>query len=151
MEKLVIQSNINNLVEVERFVSTVCDTFNVNNYAGTISMALLQAVENAIIHGNQNNPDLKVTITSELCRGGICFTVADEGRGFNYQQYGDLPLSDEQGTGIFLMKSLSDKLTFINNGSTVRMEYLINGIEATRAVERIMVLRNYHANKLVHV
>ena len=42
MEKLVIQSDINNLVEVERFVSAVCDTYNVNNYAATISMSLLQ-------------------------------------------------------------------------------------------------------------
>ena len=45
MEKLVIQSDINNLIEVERFVSAVCDTYNINNYAATISMSLLQAVK----------------------------------------------------------------------------------------------------------
>ena len=74
MEKLVIQSDINNLVEVERFVSAVCDTYNVNNYAATISMSLLQAAENAIVHGNNSDASKSVTIVSDLCRDLRCIS-----------------------------------------------------------------------------
>ena len=150
MEKLVIQSNTDNLIEVERFVSAVCDTYNINNYAGTISMSLLQAVENAIVHGNKNDAEKRVTIESDLCRGGVYFSVSDEGVGFNYSDFGTIPASEGRGTGLYLMKTLSDGLSFQNNGSTVRMDFVINGIEASRALERIVTLRNYYATKTVY-
>ncbi len=150
MEKLVIQSDINNLIEVERFVSAVCDTYNINNYAATISMSLLQAVENAIVHGNKNDSAKQVTIQSDLCRGGLFFSVSDEGAGFNFSDFGSIPEQEGRGTGLFLMKTLSDKLSFQNNGSTVRMDFVINGIEASKALERIVTLRNYYATKTVY-
>lgn len=150
MEKLVIQSNTDNLIEVERFVSAVCDTYNINNYAGTILMSLLQAVENAIVHGNKNDADKQVTIESDLCRGGVYFSVSDEGDGFNYSDFGVIPAKEGKGTGLYLMKTLSDGLSFQNNGSTVRMNFVINGIEASRALERIVTLRNYYATKTVY-
>lgn len=150
MEKLVIQSDTNNLIEVERFVSAVCDTYNINNYAGTISMSLLQAVENAIVHGNKNDVDKKVTIESDLCKGGVCFSVSDEGAGFDFANYGSIPAKEGKGTGLYLMKTLSDGLSFQNNGSTVQMNFVINGIEASRALERIVTLRNYYATKTVY-
>ncbi len=150
MEKLVIQSDINNLIEVERFVSAVCDTYNINNYAATISMSLLQAVENAIVHGNKNDSAKQVTIQSDLCRGGLFFSVSDEGTGFNFSDFGSIPEQEGRGTGLFLMKTLSDKLSFQNNGSTVRMDFVINGIEASKALERIVTLRNYYATKTVY-
>lgn len=150
MEKLVIQSDINNLVEVERFVSAVCDTYNVNNYAATISMSLLQAAENAIVHGNNSDPSKSVTIVSDLCRGGLYFSVSDEGNGFDFEKFGVIPEGEGRGTGIYLMKTLSDKMSFQNGGSTVRLEFVVNGIEASRALERIVVIRNYYAPRYVN-
>lgn len=149
MEKLVIQSDINNLIEVERFVCGMCDNYNVNNYTAAISMSVLQAAENAIVHGNNSDSSKHVTITSDFCKGGIYFCVSDEGVGFNYSEYnGSLP-EEEKGTGLFLMRTLSDNLVFSNNGSTVKLEFKINGIESTRALERIVVLKNFYARQLV--
>ena len=48
------------------------------------------------------------------------------------------------------MKTLSDGLSFQNGGSTVRLDFVINGIETSRALERIMTLRNYYAPKTVY-
>lgn len=150
MEKLIIQSDINKIIDVERFVSAVCDTYNINNYAATISMSLLQAVENAIVHGNHNDPSKQVTIISDQCRGGVYFSVSDQGQGFDYSPYGSIPASENRGTGIYLMKTLSDKLSFQDNGRTVRLDFYINGIEASYALERIVTLRNYYASRMVH-
>lgn len=150
MEKLIIQSDINNMVEVERFVSAVCDTCNINNYAATISMSLLQAVENAIVHGNHNDASKKVAIESDLCKGGVFFTVTDEGEGFDYKQFGSIPENEGRGTGIYLMKTLSDRISFLNNGCSVRLEFVISGIEASKALERLVTLRNHYAHRLVN-
>lgn len=150
MEKLIIQSDTSNLIEVERFVSAVCDTCNINNYAAAISMSLLQAVENAIVHGNGNDVAKRVTITSDLCKGGVFFTVSDEGCGFDFQKYGEIPEGEGSGMGIYLMKTLSDGLSFSDGGRTVRLDFVINGIEASRALERIVALRNFYAPHFVN-
>ena len=145
METLVIQSDINNIVEVERFVYSVCDTFNINNYSAVITMSLLQAVENAIVHGNNNDVSKKVTVNFDQCRGGVYFTVTDEGKGFDFRS----SVANENNKGLFLMHSLADHLLFYDNGSTVRMDYVINGIEACRAIERVSILRRHYAVKAV--
>ncbi len=150
MEKLVIQSDISNLVQVERFVSAVCDSFNINNYAATISMSLLQAVENAIVHGNKNDVNKQVAIVCDRNKGGVFFTVSDQGVGFDFENYGTIPEQEGRGTGIYIMKTLSDKITFQDNGSTIRLDFIINGIEASRALERVMTLRNYYAPRTVN-
>ena len=78
MERIVIQSNIANLVKVEQFLDTVCDTMNIHNYYATISVAVLQAVENAILHGNKSDESKSVYIKYSKCRGGIAFIIEDE-------------------------------------------------------------------------
>ena len=150
MEKLVIQSDINNLIAVERFVSVVCDAYNINNYAATISMSLLAAVENAIVHGNRNDKSRNVTIVSDYCTGGVYFSVSDEGVGFDYTAYGEMPEQAGKGTGLYLMRTLSDKILFADNGSTVRMEFIVSGIEPARALERIVTLHNYYAPQVIY-
>ena len=150
MEKLVIQSDINNLIAVERFVSVVCDTYNINNYAATISMSLLAAVENAIVHGNQSDPTRSVTITSDYCTGGVYFAVSDEGVGFDYSAYGKMPEQGSKGTGLYLMQTLSDRIVFSDRGSTVRMEFVVSGIEPAMALERIVTLHNYYAPHVIY-
>ena len=150
MEKLVIQSSIDNLVDVESFVTAVCDSFNINNYAATISMSLIQAVTNAIVHGNKNDAKKQVVVVSDRCKGGIFFSVSDQGEGFDYSCFGSMPEKEERGTGLYIMNSLADKLSFSNNGSTVRLDFVINGIEASRALERVMTIRNYYATRTVN-
>lgn len=151
MEKLVIQSDINNIIEVERFVYSVCDTFNIYNYSAVISVSLLEAVKNAIVHGNNGDASKEVTITFDQCRGGVYFTVSDEGNGFDFRSaMKDKSVSDSNN-GLFLMRSLSDVLSFQKDGSTVRLDFIINGIQASRALERITTLRRYYAREVVEV
>lgn len=151
METLVIQSDINNIIDVERFVYYVCDTFNINNYSAIISMSLLPAVENAILHGNNNDPSKKVTIVFDHCRGGVCFTVSDEGCGFDFNSLLAGNNDSNHNKGLFLMSTLADSISFSNEGSTVRLDYFINGIEASRTLERITTLRNHYATHAVEV
>lgn len=142
-EQFVIQSDIALLPEVEERLFHFCGDCNIGNYYSAVSVAALQAVENAIVHGNGNDATKKVTIAFGNCRGGVFVEVSDEGSGFDFSRFGQLPSDDEMsGEGIFVMKSLADKLEYSDGGRRVRMEFVVSGIDPAEAMERIAVLQS---------
>lgn len=143
-ESFVIQSDIKNMPQVEERLFHFCRENNVGSYYSTVSVAVLQAVENAIVHGNDSDEQKHVSLTLGTCRGGIFAEVADEGHGFDYNSYGELP-SDGQSTGkgIFVMHQLADRLSFDEGGRKVRLEFEVNGIDPADALERIAVLQEH--------
>ncbi len=143
MKQFNIQSDNKNIDVVAKFIYELCDEKHILNYEATISTPVLQAIENAIVHGNHNDPSKMVHVECDEIRGGISFLVKDEGDGFDYSQYGDI--QDEGGNGIFLMRSLSDKMEYLEGGRAVRMEFMIHGIEKTYAMERVAKLERFFA------
>ena len=145
-ETFVIQSDIANLPMVEDRLFHFCRECNVGNYYSAVSVAVMQAVENAIVHGNGSDSAKQVSIAFGTCRGGIYAEVADQGEGFDYSRFGQLPMGDQtSGEGIFVMKSLADKLTYSEGGRHVRLEFEVNGIDPSDALERIAILQERFA------
>lgn len=130
-ETLDITSTSDNIRLVERLVEDVCDVFNVNedNY-GNILIAVTEAVNNAIYHGNQGNPDKRIKIGFESGEKNIKFSVCDEGKGFDFNNLPDptdpLNIDKLNGRGVFLMKNLADKVEFNNNGQEVMLTFNLN-------------------------
>ncbi len=130
-EKLDITSSFDNIRLVERLVEDVCDVFNVNedNY-GNILIAVTEAVNNAIYHGNHGDPEKHIKIGFESGEHNICFSVSDEGEGFDYNSLPDptdpLNIDKPHGRGVFLMKNLADKVEFHNNGQEVLLTFNVN-------------------------
>lgn len=151
MDTIVIQSSMCDVFKVEDFVSNICDEKNIANYFATISVPVIHAVKNAIQHGNNNDANKVVSVESGNCPGGVYFTIQDEGVGFDFSQYGDLPFEGNKGEGIFLIKTLSDKMEYSNGGNTLRLEFNINGIEASDALFRKSVVENFFLPKEVEV
>ncbi|MBR1850632.1 MAG: ATP-binding protein [Bacteroidales bacterium] len=149
MQSITIQSDTENLPQVEALLSHFCDQSRIDNYYATISVAVMQAVENAIVHGNLSQPDKQVTVCADYCPGGVCFVVSDQGQGFDHTRYTDLPQADNPGTGLFIMRSLADRVVFADGGRTVRLEFFILGIDSTRARSRSAVLQRFYATKMV--
>lgn len=144
-ESFVIQSDIANLPEVEERLFHFCRECNVGNYYSAVSMATMQAVENAVVHGNGSDVSKKVFLSLGTCRGGVFVEVCDEGEGFDFGRYGSLPEGEEPGEGIFVMKSLSNRMNFSEGGRMVRMEFDVNGIDPVDALERIALLQSHFA------
>lgn len=144
-ESFVIQSDIANLPEVEERLFHFCLECNVGNYYSAVSVAMIQAVENAIVHGNGSDVSKGVSVTFSTCRGGISVEVEDQGNGFDFCRYGSLPEGEEFGKGIFVMKSLADRMTFFEGGRKVRMEFDVNGIDPADALERVALLQERFA------
>ncbi len=97
-----------------------------------ILIAVSEAVNNAIIHGNKLNKDKKVQIVIEANNEQIDIIIHDEGEGFEPDELNDprAPenLLKDSGRGVFLIKELSDKSEFIHsdNGTDVFMTFYIN-------------------------
>ena len=91
-------------------------------------IALTEAVNNAIVHGNKSNPALTVHYEVECVPGGVLCTVEDEGSGFDPDAVAD-PISPENllrdgGRGIFIIRTLMRDMTIENTGQGMRIRFL---------------------------
>lgn len=92
-----------------------------------LMVSLTEAVNNAIMHGNKSDPKKKVRVVCECLPELLEFTITDEGVGFKPEKVKN-PLKEENllntsGRGIFLMRTLMDKVEFemSSAGATVRL------------------------------
>ena len=75
-ETLDISSLSDNIRLVERLIEDVCEVFNVNEDSyGNILIAVTEAVNNAIYHGNQGDPQKQIKIGFESSEKKIQFSV----------------------------------------------------------------------------
>src|SRR5258705_13297455 len=91
-----------------------------------VELALREALQNAVVHGNQENPERKVRIRCR-CRPGneISIVVTDQGKGFDFEttvRNGVTSDPDsEQGRGLQLMKPWMHDAHFERGGSEVHL------------------------------
>ena len=130
---LEIKSDLHEIAEVERFVEDICDYYNLNSsYFGNIIVAVTEAVENAIVHGNHGSKEKHVLIHFDYSQKGIGFIIEDEGTGFDYKSIPDATdvkaNPEKKGTGIFLIKTLADEVYFLDNGRKIQLIFNITSI-----------------------
>ena len=130
-KELIIKSTPDNIYQVEEFIEDVRDELEFkDDVYGNVMVAITEAVNNSIIHGNQGDSSKDVIIqcqTSNPYR--LVVSVEDQGKGFNPD---DLPdptapenLANPGGRGVFLMRNLADEITFKNEGRRVEMTFNI--------------------------
>ncbi len=148
-ENLSLESRPENISSIERFVEEICDYYNINDtYFGNILIALTEAFQNALIHGNKNDPSKTINVVFESKPKGLSFTVTDEGAGFDPDTVPDpldldVDVELEKGRGVFLMRSLSDKLIVTDNGRSIEMFFRISGIGHEAMKKRISHFNEY--------
>lgn len=88
-------------------------------------VSLTEAVNNAILHGNKSDRTKKVHVRCELLPGWLAVSVSDEGKGFKPEKVRNplrkKNLLKESGRGIFLMRTLMDKVEFEMGTSGARV------------------------------
>jgi serine/threonine-protein kinase RsbW len=91
-----------------------------------IELALREALENAVVHGNRENPETKVHVRCR-CQPGkeLSIIVTDQGKGFDFEKTAGSGITSdaaaEHGRGIQLMKAYMDDVHFERGGSEVHM------------------------------
>jgi serine/threonine-protein kinase RsbW len=126
-----IPSIIENIRMIESFIDNAKERFHLDeDLYGNIMIAVTEAVNNAIKHGNSGNSAKNVFLSLTLNDNLLKFIVKDEGTGFDHNNLPD-PTAPENlekpgGRGIFLMKHLSDEVEFTENGKTVELSFYMN-------------------------
>jgi serine/threonine-protein kinase RsbW len=89
-----------------------------------------EAVNNAILHGNKSDPAKKVCVQCLVNKDSVVVSVTDEGRGFDPASVPN-PLDEqnllkESGRGIFLIRSMMDRVDFQSTATGTKVEMAIN-------------------------
>lgn len=127
---LIISSRLKDIDCVRDFITEIFREARLNMKSfNRIFLGISEAVSNAILHGNQLNPEKKVMIKMKL--HGNCFNieVEDEGSGFSDQVLFDPTcrehIKQEHGRGIFIMRKLANELTFVENGRKILIQFIL--------------------------
>ncbi len=130
MKKIKIESVIDNLRIVENVIDNITNEYEINQESyGKILIGTLEAVNNAIVHGNKSDKSKYVNIEIKLSDHTLKVKVEDEGKGFKPDEIPD-PTKPENieeltGRGIFLMSKLADEIKFNKRGNIVILTFKI--------------------------
>ena len=117
VRELQIASRMEGITEVETLINQICDEFGVEEmHYGEILIAMTEAVNNAIVHGNKLDINKMVDVSVRTEGPKLQFRVTDQGPGFDFENIPD-PTAPENlekpnGRGVFLMRQLADTCEF---------------------------------------
>ncbi|MDG2343195.1 MAG: ATP-binding protein [Flavobacteriales bacterium] len=126
LNSLSLSSETKSLLILEKWINKLCETHSISSEKyGNILIAVTEAVNNAIIHGNLNVISKQTVVSYDISEKTLSFFIKDEGFGFDFNNLPD-PTDPENietpdGRGIFLMRHLSDDVVFHNEGSFVEI------------------------------
>lgn len=127
-KKISIESSVGNLRVVENAIDETTATIGISqdNY-GKILVCTMEAVNNAILHGNRSDPGKIVDIELSFENNSFEIKVTDEGPGFRPDKVPD-PTTLENiealnGRGIYLMSHLADIIEYSKRGNSVKMTF----------------------------
>ncbi len=136
MEKIIFESHKilksekKSLAVVEPILFEMKEQLNIQDEKFyNIMIAVTEAVNNAINHGNKLNPEKIVSFDVIADSTVINIVVKDQGEGFNPKEIADClepeNLLKSSGRGVFIINELMDFATFESNsnGTTVSMSY----------------------------
>jgi serine/threonine-protein kinase RsbW len=156
-KELKIASSMTNMTKVEKFVEEISDMYYIHNsYFGNILLTIEEAVINAIKHGNKLDEKKNVQIIFTGNRNGLIFTIEDEGEGFNSKEIPNPLETDDNNTenigkGIFLIRSLADKVVYNPKGNQVEISFNISGINHETTLNRLNLVHQYFIKQKAEV
>lgn len=131
MNRMTLKSTINNINLVERLIDDITSEHSINpDIYGKLLLAVVEGVNNAIVHGNKLDPAKDVTLDYMVTGKEITFIISDQGCGFNYTNLPDPTLPENlertHGRGVFLMNHLADKVEFNDSGNQVMLSFQLS-------------------------
>jgi|AntDeeMetagen681_2_1112603.scaffolds.fasta_scaffold15750_2 serine/threonine-protein kinase RsbW len=127
-KKLTLKSTFQDLKRLEPFQKKIKKWANIDDEKfGQVRLAVNEAVTNAIVHGNKENPDKKVGIIASKQEKKLQVSIQDEGKGFDPDSIKNPTkvnkLLDDSGRGVFLIKEYADEVQFLKGGTQLVMSF----------------------------
>jgi len=138
-EKLELASGFDSIPLLEDLLCRIREEYSIaEDQFNRIWIVLNEAVTNAIRHGNKCDPAKKVRLMLETRHSRhFCFTVEDEGAGFDPQKVPDPTspkhIAEPNGRGIYLIRRLANSVNFSEKGTRLEISFdlseTLSGIE----------------------
>lgn len=128
VDSLSIPSQIESIPMVETLIDDVCKKIGVHeDVYGNVLIAVTEAVNNAILHGNKESSTLLVDVGVYDETASFLFEVKDKGDGFDHENLPDPTapenIEKENGRGIYLMRHLADEVLYNEKGNEVAIVF----------------------------
>src|SRR5690606_23064851 len=119
-EVIQIPSSLQHIHVIEDFIERLRWDFEIDDCLfGNIHLAVVEAVTNAIVHGNKSDIQKQITFCFHPTKEKLRFRIKDEGTGFDPTCVPDPTLPENKtkinGRGVFLIKNLADNVAFQDN------------------------------------
>lgn len=129
VQTFAFQSNFNSVYAMEMLLKKIKKQISLpSQIYCNICISVIEAISNAIIHGNKFDKGKKVLLYIQLKQNDwICFTIKDEGHGFDFENTLD-PSTEENekkpyGRGLYFMKNLANLTFFSEKGTAVDLYF----------------------------
>ncbi len=128
VDSVSVPSNFASISTIETLIDKVCNNIGVHeDHYGNVLIAVTEAVNNAIQHGNRQDSKLSVDVAVGDKNEEFYFSILDQGQGFDFTNLPDPTapenIEKENGRGIFLMRSLADDVEFDDGGRRVTIYF----------------------------
>lgn len=127
-KKLTLASSFDEITRIEDFVVELQEWLDFDDdTAQRILLTMSEAVTNAIVHGNKEDPSKNVSILAQKNDHRLTISVKDEGQGFDPEELPD-PLKEENllnegGRGVFLIDQYTDDISYSENGTKLTIAF----------------------------
>lgn len=124
-----IASTRQNIVLVKEFMDRVRKHVHMSeDLFGNILIALIEAVNNGIIHGNRCDEKKFVDVKCDCYKDRVEMTVEDQGKGFNPavipNPTDEENLLKEGGRGVHIIRTLMDDVTFRHTRHGMQIHFI---------------------------
>jgi len=126
----ILQSHLDEIVRAENILSEVALGAGIpEEKTPLFIVAVTEALSNAILHGNRQRADKKVTLRfiHKPEERLLLVEVQDEGEGFDPSNLPDPTQKEnllrESGRGIYLMRNIADEVLFHQGGRCVELRF----------------------------
>ena len=123
-----LPSDLSFILGVNYLISLMLKEFSfpAADFRINIPLACDEALTNAILHGNQSDPNKKVSVHVYVSSSRFKIKVKDQGEGFDYRLVADPTkaqgLTRSSGRGVYLMHKIMDKVVYSDGGRSVELE-----------------------------
>ncbi len=115
--EMTIRSSLEEIEAVEKMAERAADKMKFSEEErDSLAIAVTEAVNNAIIHGNKQDRRKRVNLRFDFEGEKLIVKIKDQGTGFNPDKISD-PLAPENllkesGRGVFILSTLMDEVKF---------------------------------------
>ena len=125
-----LASNLDEIDQVCLLAMSLLTKCNLQRFHFAVELVARELLNNAILHGNKQNPEKLVGFNLFVGRRWIRLQITDQGEGFNWRQARRLPpdISAESGRGMAIARVYGQRVHFGDSGRRIEVWFDRNSI-----------------------